>query len=304
MWLLPCTHPPPLSYSSHDRQPGPSPLLVVICLTIVHRLRPQWLAVTISDAAREQHLNAERVSRLCSRARPAFEATLGALVRVGRPPRAAAQGAEQNAAQELAVARSLLAVASSVLEHVSLRAGAVRPLILGAWLRLWAEHPSLTQKQFCHTLALSPRTLRSWRLPAPAAKTAPAADKPPPRKRPPRRWLFSFDVVLPDTQLAADTTELQALRIRLKLIASQDIGRRDQDLLDSIIVDDQENAERVVAALKVAINEREGFQVLVDQGTPYMAEAIRIALQQLGAEHAPHNPREHPPTSPPSSAPS
>ena len=287
VWLLPCTHPPPLSYSSHDRQPGPSPLLVVICLTIVHRLRPQWLAVTISDAAREQHLNAERVSRLCSRARPAFEATLGALVRVGRPPRAAAQGAEQNAAQELAVARSLLAVASSVLEHVSLRAGAVRPLILGAWLRLWAEHPSLTQKQFCHTLALSPRTLRSWRLPAPAAKTDTGATR-----------------TSIDTQLAADTTELQALRIRLKLIASQDIGRRDQDLLDSIIVDDQENAERVVAALKVAINEREGFQVLVDQGTPYMAEAIRIALQQLGAEHAPHNPREHPPTSPPSSAPS
>lgn len=292
-------HPPPLSSSFHDQQPEPSPLLVVICLTIVHRLRPQWLAVTIFEAAHAEQLNPERVSRLCSRVAPAFESALGALTRIGRPQRSATQqGAHSAAAQDLVIARSLLAVATSIFEHVSLRSRAVRPLILGAWLRLSAEHPSLTQKQFCNTLGLSPRTLRSWVVSPAAAKTAaPAAHKPPPpppRQRLPRRRRFSFDVVLPDTQLTADTTDLQALGIPLKLVATQDIGGRDQDLLDSVIVDDHESAERVIAALREAIDNREGFQVLVDQGTPYMAEATRAALEELGAEHAPQ--REGTPT--------
>lgn len=291
-------HPPPLSFSSHDRQPGPSPLLAVICLTLVHRLRPQWLAVTISDASRQEQLNAERVSRLCSRALPAFESTLGGLTRMGRPQRCAKQHAEGSSARELAISNALLALATSILEHVPLRAHAVRSLVVGAWLRLSAEHPSLTQKQFCDALSVPARTLRSW-LPArpenePTAPPPTADPPPPPRKRPPRRRRFSFDVVLPATQLAGDTTELRVLGIPLKLIASQDIGGRDQDLLDSIIVDDHESAAQVVAALEAAIDDRQGFQVLVDQGTPYMAEATRLALEELGAEHAPQ--REGTPT--------
>jgi transposase InsO family protein len=290
-------HPPPRSPSSHDRQPGPTLLLAVVCLTIVHRVRPQWLAVTISEATQVEQLNAERVSRLCARVLPAFESTLGALTRIGRPPRAAAPPGAHDPAQELAITRSLLAVATSLLAHVSLRARTVRPLILGAWLRLSAELPALTQKQFCHTLGLSPRTLRAWLVSPPAASPTPAAPTPPPRlpsKRPPRRRRFAFDVVLPDTQLAADTTDLEALGISLKLIATQDIGGRDHDLLDSVIVDDQESAAQVIAALRAAIDDREGFQVVVDQGTPYMAEATRAALEQLGAEHAPQ--REGTPT--------
>ncbi len=272
-------------------------MLAVVCLTLVHRVRPQWLAVTIGEAAQTEKLNAQRLSRLCARALPAFESTLGALTRLGRPPRSAAPPGAPDIAQELAIARSLLTVATSILDHVSLRARAVRPLILGAWLRLSTQHPALTQKQFCHTLGLSPRTLRSWIVAPPAANTAAAAHKPPPppaRQRPPRRRRFSFDVVLPDTQLAADTTDLQALGVPLKLIATQDIGGRDQDLLDSVIVDDHESAEQVIAALRQAIADREGFQVLVDQGTPYMAEATRAALEELGAEHAPQ--REATPT--------
>jgi len=292
-------HPPPLSSSSHDRQPGPSPLLVVICLTIVHRLRPEWLTVTIGAAAQAEQLNPERVSRLCSRALSAFESTLGALTRIGRPPRSAEKDAAPRAAQELLIARSLLALATSVLRYVSVRQPAVRSLLLGAWLRLSAAHPALTQKQFCATLGLSPRTLRSWLALPPTATPAAAPDPtppppPPPRQRPPRRRRFSFDLVLPATQLTADTTDLQALGIPLKLIAAQDIGDRHQSLLDSVIVDDHESAELVVAALREAIAGREGFQVLVDQGTPYMAAATRAALEALGAEHAPQ--REGMPT--------
>lgn len=291
-------HPPPVLFS-HDSAPAPSPLLAVICLAIVHRLRPQWLAVRISEAAHNEHLSAERVSRLCSRALPVFESYLTTLTRIGRPQRSVAPDAEHATARELAIVRALLAVATTICEHVSLRSRPVRSLLLGAWLRLSVEHRSLTQKHFCHTLGISPRTLRSWlvSLPtksSPAEIAAPTTPPPPPRKRRPQRRRFSFDLVIPDTQLAADTTDLQTLGIALKLIAAQDIGGRDQNLFDSVIVDDHESAELVISALRDAIDDREGFQVLVDQGTPYMAEITRAALEKLGAEHAPQ--REGTPT--------
>ena len=283
------------SSPSHDPPSRPSVLLALVCLAIVQRLRPQWLAVTIVEAARANDQSAERVSRLCSRAIPAFEATLQSLTRIGRPRRTDSDR-EQNA-QELATVRSLLEVATAILRHLPLRSRTVRSLLLGAWLRLAAEHGSLTQERFCQSLALSPRTLRSWlaHLPRTPADPPPAPCVPhPPRKRPPQRRRFSFDLVLPQTQLAADTSHLQALGVPLDLIASQDIGGRDQALFESIIVDDQENAELVIRCLTEAIDDREGFQVVIDQGTPYMAEATRAALEELGAEHAPQ--REGTPT--------
>jgi hypothetical protein len=157
----------------------------VLCLAIVHRLRPQWVAVTISAAADAEQLRAERVSRLCSRALPAFESTLATLSRIGRPQRAAVEHGALRIVHELAIVRALLTVATSILDRVSLRSRPMRALLLGAWLRLSAEHPSLTQQQFCHTLALSPRTLRSWlaRPPAPADTEAVLSPLRPPRPR-------------------------------------------------------------------------------------------------------------------------
>ncbi len=142
-------------------------------------------------------------------------------------------------------------------------------------------------------MALPTRTLRHWlarpepEAPASTSPVAPAPPALPPRKRPPRRPRFSFQVVLPETQLAGDTTGLSAFGCDLKLIATQDIGGRDENLLESVIVDDHENADLVVQAFTEAIDGREGFQAIVDQGTPYMAKATREALEALGAEHAP-----------------
>jgi transposase InsO family protein len=92
---------------------------------------------------------------------------------------------------------------------------------------------------------------------------------------------------LPGTQLAADTTDLSACGVPLKLIAAQDIGDRHNNLLQSVIVDDHESADLVVKVLTEAIDDKPGQQVLTDQGTPYMAQATRKALEQLEAEHAP-----------------
>ncbi len=229
---------------SHNKTSKPSTLLVLVCLAVVHRLRPEWISITIDGAARGKDVSPQRLSRLCSRAVAPFQVALDALTRIGRPTR---NMLDNCAMEENALLRSLLGVATAIPAHVSLRRPAIRALVVGAFLRLKQEHPELTKKRFCETFTVSSRTFRHWM--AHRGKTnsgspiAPPPEKKRPPKRPPRRPRFGFQVILPDTQVAADTTDLRACQIPLKLVAAQDIGGRDQDLFDSIIVNDHESAD-------------------------------------------------------------
>ena len=262
-------------------------MLVLVALAVVHRLRPAWVAIEISEAARAEGHGPERISRLCSLAVGPFEQALALLTRIGRPPRD-----REDDGAEIAVTRALLEIATAILRHVPLRHPGIRDLVVGAFRRLDAEH-HITQDRFCAALALPARTLRAWLAratssatpaePPLAAAPAPAC----PRPRPPRRRRFGFDVTLPGTQLAADTTDLSAFGVGLKLVAAQDVGGRDQDLFDAVLVDDRESADHVVRVLTESLAEIPGAQVLTDQGTAYMAVATREALDALGAEHAP-----------------
>jgi hypothetical protein len=274
--------------ASHDTSSKPSLLLALVCLAVVHRLRPGWVAITLAEAALSETVSPERLSRLCSRALVPFQSALEALTRIGRPVR---ETPDETPRLETALLSSLLGVATDLLRHVSFRKPAIRALVVGAFLRLKQAHPVLTRERFCQTLSLSPRTFRYWMAhkdpSAPIHPVAPPPQKKPPRKRPLRRPRFGFDVVLPDTQIAADTTDLEAFGVPLKLVAAQDIGGRDQDLFDSVIIDDKESADHVVRVITEALGDKEGEQVLTDQGTPYMAAATRDALETLGAEHAP-----------------
>lgn len=268
----------------------PSEILTLVCLTVVRRHRPDWVAVSVADAARELDINPQRISRLSSRAQKGFEETLAPLVRRGRPVE---DRVAVSRTQRLAVTEALLGIASALLAHNSWRKPAVKALVVGAYQRLREEHPGLTQKAFCEALALPSRTFREWlshpekTSPAPADPIAASPPASPPRKRPPRRPRFTFDRVLPETQLAGDTTDLSAFGCPLKLVATQDVGGRDEDLLESIIVDDHESADLVVQAFTEAIDGREGLQAIVDQGTPYMAQQTRDGLDALGTELAP-----------------
>jgi transposase InsO family protein len=269
----------------HDSHPTPSFLLALVALSIVHRLRPAWVAVSIAEVARDGGEHPERLSRLCSRALGPFQAIVDALGRRGRPPKPVTSDGE------LKLARALLDVATTLLGRVSLRRPALRELVVGAWLRLRAEEPTLTQERFCEALALPDRTLRAW-LARPMRQPPPAPLPPEraPRKkraRGLRRPRFGFDVVVPGTQLGADTTDTSAFGVPLKLVAAQDIGGRNEQLFDSVLVDDHESAAHVVCVVTEALAGREGMQVITDQGTPYLANATRAALEQLGAEHAP-----------------
>jgi len=268
--------------ASHASPPKPSPLVALICLAVVHRLHPQWVSVPLSTAAADCDISAQRLSRLATRILAPLERLVATRLRRGRPPRS-----QDARADDSAITAALCAVATSLLSELTLRGDTVRALCVGAYLRLRAAHPRLTQKRFCQTLALPERTLRSWlastRSPAaPAVPPAPPASK----RRPLRRPHFGFEVTVPDTQVAADTTQLEAFGVKLALVAAQDVGGRDLELLDAVIVDDHDSADAVVAVLEAAIGDKPGQQVITDQGTPYLAERTREAIDALDADHA------------------
>jgi len=278
-------------HTSHNFCEKPSSLLTLLCLTVVHRLHPEYLAVSLSQAALSENVSPQRLSRLCSRAMGLFEDIVQQLVIRGRPP-LHAQRQQENQANELAIVSSLLQVASQILAQVSLRKPAVRQLIVGAYLSLKAEHPSLSQKRFCQSLSLCQRTLRYWLRRTDTKQQAQPLIEPDDsqkrkRKRPPRRTRFGFDVILPSTQFAGDTTDLSAFCIPLKLIASQDIGGRDQQLFTSVLIDDHESALLVSKVLTDTLQDLPGAQFVSDQGTPYLAEHTQKVLEQLQSEHAP-----------------
>lgn len=263
---------------------------MVVAVALIHRVHPDWLAVGVTEAARAEGFNPERISRLCSRILGPWQTALDGLCRRGRPAHQATQD------DQVTLLQALLTVATTVLGQVNLSRPALRDLLVGAWLRLKIEVPQLTQDRFCQALALPSRTLRSWLSASPprpgstGVGSAPVLPSTRPRKpRPPRlrRPRFRFDLVIPGTQIGADTTDLSVLGVPLKLVAAQDIGGRDQDLFSSVVVDDHESSKHVIDVLTAAIASRKGFQAITDQGTPYMANATRDALDQLGAEHAP-----------------
>jgi transposase InsO family protein len=276
--------------SLHTCLAAPSPLFAVVAAALIHRVRPGWLTIGVTEAAQAEGFNPERISRLCSRVQAGWQATLELCSRRGRPARQPTQD------DEVALLRALLAVATAVLARINLKRPALRALLVGAWLRLHAQMPRLTQQRFCHALALPGRTLRSWLSATPPRPQAPTEPTQPPtggaeprnrQRRRLRRPRFRFDLVVPDTQLGADTTDLSVLGVPLKLVAAQDIGGRDRELFDSVVVDDHESAEHVVDVLTAAAAGRQGLQAITDQGTPYMAQLTRDALAELGVEHAP-----------------
>ena len=118
---------------SHNKPSNPSILLALVCLAVVHRLRPGWIAITLEEAALSETVSPERLSRLCSRALVPFQRAIEALTRIGRPVRETPDEAPR---LETALLSSLLGVATDLLRHVSLRKPAIRALVMGAYLRL------------------------------------------------------------------------------------------------------------------------------------------------------------------------
>lgn len=137
---------------------GPSSLLVLVCLAILRRFRPEWIATTISKAAYRERIGHERVSRLCTRALPCFEETITRLTQAGRP----SSEKDACAKEELALVTGLLESVMDIYPTLAPIDEHTRSRLVTAWHRLRLEHGALTQQRFSRVFNISERTLRQW----------------------------------------------------------------------------------------------------------------------------------------------
>jgi hypothetical protein len=71
--------------STHASALVTTSLLTILCVALVHRERPDWLAVGVGEAVRAAALSPERVSRLASRVACPFADIVDTFTRRGRP---------------------------------------------------------------------------------------------------------------------------------------------------------------------------------------------------------------------------
>jgi hypothetical protein len=274
--------PPP---SSQKPPAKPSRLLALVCARIVAAYDHTWLAQPVAALAAPSGHRPERLSRLKTRLQPAFESLVDDATRRGRPRRPAASAETRRAP----LVAALLTVAHGLLGELRLpiRRRSLQDRLVAAYDRLHAEHGA-TVEEFCRALALSTRTFRSWKNRPPR----PAAPPPPPAPSPPRRnrrdtGRFALDKTAPGTQLGGDTTDLTVLGVDLKLVGVQDLGDREQRLFEAFDIDQHETATLVEKVVTEATADRQGLQLVTDQGTPYLADAARDAYDALRLDHAP-----------------
>lgn len=261
--------------------PKPSTLCALVCASVAAAYDRRWLSAPVSSFL-PPDVSPERLSRLKASVLPAFEAQVTRATARGRPP----QVSDDRDAR-LAASQALLHVAANVIKNVKVRGRRNKELMVEAARRLRREH-GITLKHFASSLGIPVRTFRSWanRPPAPPQPPPPPV---PPSPPPPSRNLgrFNLDVTPPGLQAVADTTSIEAFGVNLHLVGSQDIGNRHRQLLQSFQVVPQESSEVVVDVLSKAFSDPSGTQALVDQGTPYIAEATKKALENLQIDLCP-----------------
>lgn len=279
--------------SSHILTKKPSAILAAIALAIVHRFDPHWVAVPLHQASDKAGLSSERLSRLATRAISAFTVLVVSLTRLGRPAKTQNISSRKDQ-QELATAKALLEVATQLLDNHKPRGPNVRSLLVGAYLRLMADNTiHMTQKYFCQTLSISERTMRSWlktsNLPSTIAANPSTNKNNPPPKKPKRispHGRFSLELIPPQTQYAGDTTDIEVFGTGLKFIALQDVGSRDQRLLEAVKIDESETAQHVSQLIIEQLSSVPGAQLIVDQGKPFIANLTQDVCDSIDIDLA------------------
>ena len=135
---------------------------------------------------------------------------------------------------------------------------------------------------FCRALGLAARTVRYWARRGVATPKHEEAPEPPPPPGDRRIGRFDLERTLPDLQVMGDTTNLSVFGVPLKVVSLQDPGARHEKPWEAFAVETEENHRIVLDVVKEALAEKPGVQFIVDQGTPYMAEATKDALEELG----------------------
>ncbi|MFQ5601156.1 MAG: helix-turn-helix domain-containing protein [Candidatus Krumholzibacteriia bacterium] len=224
-----------------------------------------------------------------------FETLLEEATRCGRPPR------QSEPEDESAVLRELLAL---VPREVWTRLPRDRRQALVAAQERLNRERALTQAQFCELLGVSERTFRSWKqkkneLPPPAGACGDSETedgdgnggdesnrkKNKKKRRSKSTGRFDLTATLPGNQLVADTSKWELFGVPLYIVGVQDPGWRKQRLWESFDVDAREDSELIVRTVSAVL--QPGMQFVCDQGTPYMSEFTREAIESWECEHAP-----------------
>jgi DNA-binding transcriptional regulator YiaG len=284
----------------------PSPLCAIVCLSVVAAHDRRWISAPVSTRM-PPGISPERLSRIKAAILPAFEAEISRATRRGRPP---SRTEHDDNAAALAASEALLEVAAATIREVHVHGRANQDRLVEAASRLRKEH-GISQKRFVSKLGVPERTFRSWAerarssppgsqagsapetgaqqgAPAgPGEAETPTAEST--EKKPPSRNVgrFSLEVSPPGLQAMADTTDIQAFGVKLKLVGAQDTGNRHRKLLESFRVSEAECSQLVLDVVTRAFSDLGGTQLIVDQGTPYMAEATKAALEALEVDHCP-----------------
>ena len=266
--------------SSHIEARKPSVMLAYVSALIVASYNPKWLTAPVTQLVGPEGISLERLSRLKARLLDPIDSLVTRATRRGRP------AASSHPVDESNVLKALLAVVPPEV-WTYLRKDH-RDSLVQAQARLKREQ-GLSAERFCELLGIRPRTFRSWKTTAAAlVPAAPVPEEPAP-KHPERKnaGRFDLEVTAPGIQTMADTTKWELFGVPLSVVAAQDPGNRKQQLWEAFAVDTKENAAVVVDVLTEALGDKPGTQCVIDQGTPYMAELTKEALEKLDVEHAP-----------------
>jgi len=266
----------------------PSRLVALVCASVVCAHKRDWLSHPVTQLRQDDDPAPETLSRLKAKLLPDLERLVDEAHRRGRRSAIEANQAELAAVRaELACAKAQLDLAASIISTRGIRDTTLQERIVTAAEQLRRQH-RLPFCRFCATLGIPERTFRSWRSRRnrpPAPLPPPPAPKPAPRSR--NEGRFALELCPPDLQSLADTTAISAFGIDLRLVATQDPGRRVEQLLSAFEAQTTENAGLVVEVITRALADLPGIQLLVDQGTPYLAEATRNTCEKLEIDHEP-----------------
>ena len=186
--------------SSHASAPVTTSLLTILCVALVHRDRPDWLAIGVGDTARAAPRGPERVSRLASRVARPFADVVGNLHPPGPPDSHRGPGTRRT------VTLRALPRGRHRRPGPGPAASARRRCAAGGRLAPPVHRAALAHQGRVPRKALSlpERTLRHGLAHSPVTRPTHASPPSPPPQRPARRRRFRFDVHLPSTQVGAD----------------------------------------------------------------------------------------------------
>jgi len=262
----------------HTSQQKVKLALALIAALIVEAYDSRWLAGPVGELIPPgSGIRLEWLCRIRTKILGALTAVVQRALTRGRPPRELPPAADHALDDEL----------KRVREQYVLRRKAEGKHKAQEWLvetyRRLSHTFGVSKKSFCARVGVAARSLRFWAARALKPSAPPTPLEPPPERRPRGEGRFDLEHTLPGIQQISDTTDWKFLGVLLKIMATQDPGKRKKQILSAVAVAVAESGERIMSLVDEVAPP--GTQVITDRGTPFMSQSD--AMQERQQEHAP-----------------